>query len=297
MKTLMKLSSGTAIENDEIHKVIHFNNFDVMAFGSVEEADAAIRISYSESQDYDAFGVLHGWGSGIKEWRLHLSVDEAIQLHCLLPDVKFEDDRIEQLEAKRKQILSVVANDWLDKNCLILDTETTGLGDDAEVVEISVIDAQGNVLLNSLVRPSKPIPQEATDIHGITDAMVVSAPTWDQLHQQFTDVISNTEQPLVIYNDAYDIRILNNTARIYGIRPAYFTSGTVRNYDSVHCAMHAYAEFYGQWDDYRGQYKWQKLTNAVKQCGHEVEGAHRSLSDCKMTLQVLQFMAVNGGAV
>lgn len=47
--------------------------------------------------------------------------------------------------------------EWLT-NCLILDTETTGLGDDAEIVEIAIIDQDKNVLLNSLVKPSKPIP-------------------------------------------------------------------------------------------------------------------------------------------
>lgn len=295
MKTLMTLNSGFEIQKDEVNKVIHFNNFNSKAFGRVQEEKARIDILYRENKQDGCFGVLRANDNEICEWYLHLSSEEAVLLHGLLPQVEFSDERIETLETKRRKILSEVANHWLNKNCLILDTETTGLGDDAEIVEISVIDAQGSVLLNSLVRPSKPIPKEATDIHGITDAMVASAPTWDQLHKQFNDVISNTEQPLVIYNDAYDIRILNNTARIYGIRPAYFTSGTVRNYNSVHCAMHAYAEFYGQWDNYRDQYKWQKLTNAVKQCGFEVENAHRSLSDCQMTLQVLQFMAANGG--
>lgn len=283
MKTLMTLSSGFNIQVNDSNNRIYVSNYDVMAFGEVPPEKAIIAVLLHENPEIGSFGMLYANKHSRCEWSLHISVEEAVQLHKLLPNVAFEDER----EIQRKNNKSALANDWLNKNCLILDTETTGLGDDAEIVEISVIDAQGSVLLNSLVRPSKPIPQEATTIHGITDAMVASAPTWDQLHQQFTDVISNTEQPLVIYNGAYDTRILNNTARIYGISPVSVLA---------HCAMHAYAEFYGQWDNYRDQYKWQKLTNAVKQCGYEVEGAHRSLSDCQMTLQVLQFMAANGGA-
>ena len=47
---------------------------------------------------------------------------------------------------------SATARAWLDADPLILDTETTGLGDDAEVIEVSVIDAHGQVLLDTLVR-------------------------------------------------------------------------------------------------------------------------------------------------
>ena len=57
------------------------------------------------------------------------------------------------------------ASAWL-LNCAILDTETTGLYDDAEIVEISIIDENGGVLLDTLVKPLKPIPAEATAIHG-----------------------------------------------------------------------------------------------------------------------------------
>lgn len=64
---------------------------------------------------------------------------------------------------------------WLEVNALILDTETTGLGDDAEVaevVELAVIDCAGAVLLDTLVRPSGRVPAEAAAIYGITDAML-----------------------------------------------------------------------------------------------------------------------------
>src|SRR5690606_37121994 len=46
------------------------------------------------------------------------------------------------------------ARAWLAANALILDTETTGLDADAEVVELAVIDCAGAVLLDTLVRPS-----------------------------------------------------------------------------------------------------------------------------------------------
>ena len=47
---------------------------------------------------------------------------------------------------------------------VMLDTETTGLGEADEIVQIAVISPSGETLINSLLRPSKPIPR------GILDA-------------------------------------------------------------------------------------------------------------------------------
>ncbi len=236
-KTLITLKSGVVIRCFEDAKNIYAELHGTMMFANAAAEEA--RIAVLVDDDKESFGVLFG-DSEHTSWSIHMTTDEAMQLHELLPHVAFKDEH--------RLKMAVLATSWLDKNCLILDTETTGLGDDDEVVEISIIDAQRNVLMNSLVKPSKPIPQEATDIHGITNEMVANAPTWDQLHDEFVSVISNSEQPLVIYNDSFDIRLLNNTARIYGIRPAYFTSAFVRKYNDVFCAMQAYAEFYGQWN-------------------------------------------------
>ena len=42
-----------------------------------------------------------------------------------------------------------MAKDWVSKDFAILDTETTGLGPHARIVEISCIDRDGNVLVDS----------------------------------------------------------------------------------------------------------------------------------------------------
>lgn len=73
------------------------------------------------------------------------------------------------------------ARDALALGPLIVDTETTGLGDDAEIVEIAVVDSQGSIVFDSLVKPRRPIPREASDIHGITNAAVEDAPGFAQL--------------------------------------------------------------------------------------------------------------------
>ena len=47
-----------------------------------------------------------------------------------------------------------------DPATIFLDTETTGLDAYAELVDIAVVDAAGRVLLDSLVRPRRPIPAD-----------------------------------------------------------------------------------------------------------------------------------------
>ena len=189
--------------------------------------------------------------------------------------------------ASRAQISRRVCA-WLEANALILDTETTGLDDDAEVVELAVIDCTGAVLLDTLVRPSGPVPAEAAAIHGITDAMLAEAPTWSEIHARFCGLVEGRQ--VVIYNHEFDVRVINQTARRYGLQaPQGFDLAL--DGSAVHCAMQAYAEFRGEWSAEKGRYRWQKLSAAAEQQGVTVTNAHRALGDCLMTLGVVRAMA------
>ena len=187
-----------------------------------------------------------------------------------------------------REAISRQARAWLEVNALILDTETTGLGDDAEVVELAVIDCAGVVLLDTLVRPSGPVPAEAAAIHGITDAMLADAPTWSELHARFCDLVEGRQ--VVIYSREFDTRVITQTARRYGL-PAPQGFDLVLDPGRIHCAMQAYAEFRGEWSAEKGQYRWQKLSAAAAQQGVTVTNAHRALGDCLMTLGVVRAMA------
>lgn len=176
------------------------------------------------------------------------------------------------------------AQQWLRDNVLIMDTETTGLGDDAEIVEVTIIDTAGRVLLNTLVKPRSVIPASATAIHGITNEMVATAPSWPHVCRSLYDIISGRR--VVIYNSDFDTRILDQTNDRWWITIHFKIERPM-----FECAMLAYAEFYGQISD-RGGDKWQKLTAAAEQQGVVIEGTpHRALSDCLTTLGVIKAMA------
>ncbi|MBR9829321.1 MAG: 3'-5' exonuclease, partial [Oceanospirillales bacterium] len=59
---------------------------------------------------------------------------------------------------------------------VFLDTETTGLDDDAQMVEIAVVDENGSVLFESYCRPTVPVDPGAQAVHGIGSEVLAGAP-------------------------------------------------------------------------------------------------------------------------
>ncbi len=57
------------------------------------------------------------------------------------------------------------------------------------------------------------------------------------------------------------------------------------------CAMQAFAEIYGDWDEYNGSYRWKKLAVAAEHYGITPSNAHSALGDCRTTLAVVNAMA------
>jgi ankyrin repeat protein/DNA polymerase III epsilon subunit-like protein len=174
------------------------------------------------------------------------------------------------------------AQQWLN-NCVILDTETTGLDIDDEIVEIAIIDHQGNVLLDTRVRPLKSITSVATDIHGIKNDMVATAPRWNEIHEAVFAALANRH--VVIFNAEFDVRMLQQSAYKYGLASPPINAS---------CAMTAYAEYYGEWNEARQRWQHQSLNRAAIQQCILVDGSpHSALVDCKTTLEVIRAMAAN----
>lgn len=184
------------------------------------------------------------------------------------------------------------ARDILSLNPLVLDTETTGLDQRAEVCQIAVIDTAGAIHMNTLVKPSNPIPPAATFIHGLDNDHVKNARPWRDLYAAFFDLINGRE--VIIYNADYDIRVINQTHRLAGrLNDAWVVTA------NWHCAMLQYAQFWGDWNEYRGSWAWQTLDRATRQQGiADIDApAHSAVGDCERTLAVIKAMAAAGEAV
>ena len=119
-----------------------------------------------------------------------------------------ERDRVRAGKWAGEQLLA--SDEWL-----ILDTETTGLDNNAEIVEIAIINPLGELLLNTLVRPAIPISAEVTEIHGITDEDVKDAPSFPEIYPSIAEVLEDKQ--VLIYNSGFDIKILNYCCKLHGL--------------------------------------------------------------------------------
>lgn len=91
----------------------------------------------------------------------------------------------------------------------MIDTETTGFGASARLVEVAALHVRNGVCVRryqTLVRPDIPIPWQATRVHGITDAMVRTAPREAEVVRALRDFIEAI--PLVAHNASFDATVL-----------------------------------------------------------------------------------------
>jgi DNA polymerase-3 subunit epsilon len=131
---------------------------------------------------------------------------------------------------------------WLDAGALFLDTETTGLGNQAQVVEIAICDASGALLLESRVKPTVPIEEGAATVHGIEAAALAGAPNWGDISYRVKAILAGRD--IVTFNAEFDRRIIRQTSATFGEGCAWLDAVTIR------CAMHLAAEAYGATNRY-----------------------------------------------
>ena len=104
------------------------------------------------------------------------------------------------------------------KKFIILDTETTGL----EVHQGHRVIEIGAVLLNdrkkstdhfhTYLNPARLIDEEASKVHGITNADLDDQPPFEEIAEEFLEFIEGST--LVIHNAAFDVGFLNNELQL-----------------------------------------------------------------------------------
>lgn len=169
----------------------------------------------------------------------------------------------------------------LSEKPVYLDTETTGLNATDEIIEIAVVDHEGQILVDTLVRPSQTIPSVATRIHDIRNEDVSAARPWPIVWQQIQNLLSG--RVVVMYNDDFDVRMMRQSH-------AKYKMPWRENFSRVDL-LKLYAQFYGEWDPIRRAYRSHSLANAGKYCNIDLPNAHRSAADSLLTRELLLYIA------
>ncbi|MFM9449129.1 exonuclease domain-containing protein [Streptomyces acidiscabies] len=207
----------------------------------------------------------------------------------------------ERREAEERQRWAAAA--LVDPDVLVLDVETTGLDDDARIVELAVLNSRGEVLLDTLLQPGLPVPGEAADIHGITTEALVGAPTFSDVLVRLTGLLDGKR--CLIYNKWFDVDRLRYELTLHYLNRAAreaaeetVSKGTVpedvRGRAVAAAAKQAaawldvmafedvmipYSDWVGDYSEYHGNNRWQPLN-----------GGHRAAGDCRAVLDCLRAM-------
>lgn len=154
-----------------------------------------------------------------------------------------------------------------------VDTETTGLGRDAEIIEICVLDHDGQVLIDTLVKPIQKIPWFVTaNVHGITSPMVARSPTWRNIWPDVAATLVGRQ--VAVFNAAFDERMMRQSHAVHRLR--WQLPGS-----EFFCVMQTYAQFCG------------RLTNlaaASQKCRLSAEITHRARADAELARGVLRYV-------
>ncbi len=161
----------------------------------------------------------------------------------------------------------------LTRPLAVFDLETTGVDVERDkIVQIAIIRVEpGGVrkTFETLVNPERPIPPEATAVHGIKDSDVQDAPTFAQIRREVEEMFADAD--LAGYNSVrFDQPLLEHELNRAGSALEF---RGVKHLDAMRI-FHLKEK--------------RDLSAAYKlYCGKDLTGAHNALADTTATLEIL----------
>lgn len=163
---------------------------------------------------------------------------------------------------------------WVELPIALVDVETTGKDASVDrVVEVGVALARGGQIVerrNWLVNPGMPIPQEASEVHKITDADVADAPRFEAIAAEVAAALAGCVP--AAYNAAFDKAFLSNELARAGM--------TLRR-DVEWLDPLVWARELQQGERSRA------LGEVAARLGISLENAHRAADDAEAALKVM----------
>ena len=158
------------------------------------------------------------------------------------------------------------------KDCIVFDVETTGFHKQAEILSLSIIDGNENILFDELFKPKKAKTWKgAQRVNQISPEMVEDKKGIDYYLPIIQEIIDNAKL-IIGYNIVgFDIEKLTNA----GIRFPYE--------QMIFDVMVEFAPVRGGWQEKQETFRSIKLKRCGRYYGYSFK-AHEALSDAKATL-------------
>lgn len=160
---------------------------------------------------------------------------------------------------------------------VLVDLETTGLDNSDEIIEIGALRVVNHKITQSfstLCKPHKLIPQDATEVHHITNEMVTNSPDITKVMSAFCDFIKEDDILMGHNISTFDIKYLERDAKTY-----LDTEMKNKLYDTLYVS--------------RREMKFLKshsLKGLSDYYGIDYSKAHRAVEDCFINYQVYEKM-------
>ncbi|HCB94416.1 MAG TPA: hypothetical protein DEP65_01215 [Ruminococcus sp.] len=157
-------------------------------------------------------------------------------------------------------------------NYVIFDFETTGLNPRTDrIIQIGAVKViNGNVVdtFSTYVNPMKNITKKSIEINGITNEMVMDAPTEDQALPDFFKFIYTF--PVTAYNSSFDLSFLREALKRMNM------TADIYSFDTLKIARLYFPNLPNH-----------RLSTVVNAIGGRIEKEHDALSDCFGIKQIL----------
>jgi DNA polymerase-3 subunit epsilon len=171
--------------------------------------------------------------------------------------------------------------EWAMLPIAFIDVETTGRDASVDrVVEVGIAIARGGEIVerkNWLVNPGRPIPQEAIDVHKITDADVRDAPRFEVVAREVAAALVGCVP--AAYNAAFDRAFLSNEVARAGLVGDDLPAGLRRDVEWLDPLVWARELQQGE--------RSRALGEVAARLGIALENAHRASDDAEAALKVL----------
>ncbi|CAM3442683.1 exonuclease domain-containing protein [Pseudostreptobacillus hongkongensis] len=224
------------------------------------------------------------------EFDAHNSLEDCVAtLYCFNKLLEIEDDKIKYRydkdiieniskkinENKKLDKLTKLSRKFVDiyeeySNKIILDLETTGIREDDEIIQISIIDLEGKTLFNEYIKPQ--VVEEWDDaykIHKISKEMLEDKKNIEEYRQKIQKILNNTTY-IIGYGIDFDYKLLKRQG---------FNVDHIKKVDISEYFKYLYRKIL---KDVKA--KRPKLIECASFYGFKGDNYHDSLTDCMATL-------------
>lgn len=127
-----------------------------------------------------------------------------------------KQDEVSSIGHKNSNVLSAFT-----KRQVVINVESTGLGIEYghRIVSLTAVEIINGVVtgryFDTLINPEREIETGPTEVHGITNELVIDAPKFSEVISEFYDFLDSSDE-IVVNNSSFHVDFLNNELRLNG---------------------------------------------------------------------------------